>query len=133
MHIIVISHGEFSKGAIQAAAMIVGECENISAIGLDPQDDLESMGAKIENEIIRNHAEKEEILILSDLYFGSPFNSVVSLMTKYKISHITGMNLAMIIEAVNMMQNGDEMKAIAAACLESGKDGIIDVNEFLEN
>lgn len=132
MRIILISHGELSRGALQAAEMIIGECGFMSAVGLDPEDDLESMAAKIEEEIVKNNAEEEEIIVLSDLFFGSPFNSVVPLMSRYKLYHVTGMNLGMIIEAANMIQNGEEAKAVAAACLESGKEGILDVNAFLE-
>ena len=132
MRIILISHGEFSRGALQAASMIIGECDYISAVGLVPEDDLDSMAAKIEAEIEKNHAEKEEILVLSDLFYGSPFNSVIPLMSKYKLRHITGMNLAMIIEAANMIQNGENMEAVTAACMESGKEGVIDVNAFLD-
>lgn len=132
MRIILISHGGFSKGALQAASMIIGECDYMSAVGLEPEDDLESMAAKIEDEIVKNNAADEEILVLSDLFYGSPFNSVVTLMPNYKIHHITGMNLAMIIEAANMVGTGDAMEDIVAVCLESGKEGVVNVNKFLD-
>lgn len=132
MQIILISHGELSRGALQAATMIIGECDNISAAGLAPEDDLESMAAKVEAIIEEKNAGDEEILILSDLFFGSPFNSVVPLMAKYKLRHVAGMNLAMIIEAAGRSESGEDIDTIAAACMETGKEGIIDVNAFLD-
>lgn len=133
MQIILISHGELSKGVLQAVNMIIGEYENISAAGLAPEDDLESMAEKIETIIEEKNAQNEEILVLSDLFFGSPFNSVVPLMTKYKLRHVTGLNLAMVIEAAGRSESGEDADTIAAACMETGREGIIDVNAFLEN
>lgn len=132
MRMILISHSEFAKGILSAATMIVGENDFVSAIGLMPEDDLDSMGAKIENEITSHNAQDEEVLLLSDLYFGSPFVSAVPLMERYKIQHIAGMNLGMVIQAICMIQGESAMEDIVKECLTAAHDGIKDVNATLQ-
>lgn len=73
-------------GALQAATMIVGEWDGASAVGLMPEDDLDSMAQKVKREITAHGAQEEDILVLSDIFVGSPFSSVATLMPNYKCS-----------------------------------------------
>lgn len=130
MKMILVSHSEFATGALAATKMIVGENPNVTALGLQPEDDLTSFAAKIEAEIQRLGAD-EEYIIFSDLYFGSPCNSVVTLMQKYKIHHITGMNLPTIIETMAMLDAGLSLDELANSALNAAREGVVDLNEKL--
>lgn len=134
MKIILVSHGDFAKGLLASAQMIVGDQDNISAFGLYPTDNIEMLKKTIEDNIERYSG--EDILFLTDLSHGSPFNIVVSLMNKYPIYHITGINLPLLLETM-MMKNSNTMSC-AEICDEitekiqnSIQDLIYDVKRYL--
>lgn len=49
---------------------------------------------------IEQTSDGEEILVLTDLFYGSPFNVVLSLMSEYDLYHVTGINLPLMMEVV---------------------------------
>ena len=104
MKVIAVSHGSFSKGLVESVQMLVGEQENLVAYGLYPEQTVASLTEKLEAEIEKT-PEEEEILFLTDLFHGSPFNAVVSLMKDYDFYHVTGINIPLAVEA--MMGSAD--------------------------
>lgn len=131
MHFILVSHGDLAKSILESAQMIIGEQENVSAFGLYPTDDIGGLKDKIEVAIEK--VKDQEIICFTDLFSGSPFNAVVGLMEQYPISHITGMNLPMILEALMLRMNEENTKeAICAKLIEQVPETFIDVNDYLE-
>ncbi|MHC1685830.1 MAG: PTS sugar transporter subunit IIA [Clostridiaceae bacterium] len=135
MKIILVSHGDFVKGLLSSAQMIVGEQDDISAFGLYPTDNIETLKKTIQDTI--EQYKGEEILFLTDLSHGSPFNIVVSLMNNDSIYHITGINLPLLIEII-MMRNSDDISC-KAICDEITKkvqnsiqELIYDVKKYLD-
>ena len=132
MRILLVSHGDFSQGILSSAQMIVGNQDNITALGLYPQNSVEDLEHDIENEI-QKAAKNEDVLIISDLFSGSPFNAVARLMHKYpRVRHITGMNLPLVLEVVMKRNMNMDIKEISFQAVESAKNAIIDVNRYLE-
>ncbi|SEO78258.1 PTS sugar transporter subunit IIA [Propionispora vibrioides] len=130
MKIIVVSHGSFAKGLLESAQMIIGKQENVVAFGLYPTDSTHTLRNLLEEEM-KNSEDKEEFLFLTDLFHGSPFNVVVSLMKDYPIYHITGINLPLFIEIMNKrtLLKGEEL---CAEIMKSAKDSISDVKNYLK-
>ena len=89
MKVIAVSHGSYSKGLVESTQMLVGEQENLVAYGLFPEQTVATLTEKLEAEI-QNTKEGEEILFVSDLFHGSPFNAIVSLMEHHDIYHEIG-------------------------------------------
>ena len=79
--------------------MIAGEQEDLEAFGLEPEESVDTLREKI-RESIEQTSEGEEVLILTDLFYGSPFNTVISLMSEYDLYHVTGINLPLMMEVV---------------------------------
>lgn len=131
LHFILVSHGDLAKSILESAQMIIGEQENVSAFGLYPTEDIGGLKDKIEVAIEK--VKDQEIICFTDLFSGSPFNAVVGLMGQYPISHITGMNLPMILEALMLRMNEENTKeAICAKLIEQAPETFIDVNDYLE-
>ena len=80
MKVIVVSHGSYARGLVDTAQMIAGEQEDLEAFGLEPEESVDTLREKI-RESIEQTSEGEEVLILTDLFYGSPFNTVISLMS----------------------------------------------------
>ncbi|MDF2534747.1 MAG: mannose transporter subunit [Bacillales bacterium] len=132
MHYIFVSHGDFAQSILESAQMIVGEQTQVRAFGLHPNDDITEFKEKIEGYLSKLNS--EEIICFTDLFSGSPFNVLVSLMGQFQIQHVTGMNLPLILEAFVMRTATEFSKEeIVHKILEQSKEAIIDVNDYLEN
>ncbi|MDQ0205101.1 PTS sugar transporter subunit IIA [Pectinatus haikarae] len=100
MKIVVISHGDFAKGIINSVQMLAGRQKNLKAYGLYPEEDREVLEKKIEQELITSREANEEVLILSDIFHGSPFNAAIKLMKNYDFYHVTGINIPLLVLAI---------------------------------
>ncbi|HCW53267.1 MAG TPA: PTS mannose transporter subunit IIAB [Clostridium sp.] len=131
--IILASHGEFAKGILQSGSMIFGEQENVKAVTLMPSEGPDDIRAKIEN-AVATFGNENEVLILADLWGGTPFNQANSLVEKHKDKWaiVSGMNLPMLIEAYGARLSMDSAHEIAAYILNSAREGIKVKPEELE-
>lgn len=132
MKIIVVSHGSFSKGLIESVQMLAGEQENLVAYGLYPEETVTVLTEKLEKEIL-NTSKDEEILFLTDLFHGSPFNAVVSLMKDYTFAHVTGINLPLMLGVILGRHANKSIQEICDEMITSASDTVIDVNKLLED
>ena len=105
MKIVLVSHGSFSKGLFETMEMVLGPQEDLSYVGLYPQEGIDALKCRIEDEF-QKAKEDEEILVLTDLFYGSPFNAVVQLMNDYDVYHLTGINVPLLMEILLMRGNG---------------------------
>lgn len=130
MKIVLVSHNTLSAGMLAAAEMIGGMPEGVAAFGLMPEDDGEILAKKVTDWLDAGEPD-DQVLIMSDLYFGSPFNAMCAMMATRDIYHVTGMNLAMVLEAISLKDDGLTAKEVAAQILPLAHDGIVDANEML--
>lgn len=131
MKIILVSHGNFSKGLYETAQMVMGEQKDFVAYGLYPNEEVSVLKEKIEQEILTTE-KGEEILILSDLFHGSPFNAVVSLMEHYDLYHITGINLPLVVEAIMQRYSNSSAEETCRKLMEEKGETIKDVRKLFE-
>lgn len=97
--IVIASHGEFAAGIKQSGSMIFGEQEKVQVVTFMPSEGPTDLHAKIEAAIATFDAE-DEVLVLADLWSGSPFNQASAVMgenPERKIAIITGLNLPMLM------------------------------------
>lgn len=131
MNYIFVSHGDLAKSMLGSAQMIVGEQTGVAALGLYPKDDIDGLKKKIA-EAIEGFGGGEDIICFTDLFSGSPFNAVVSLMGDYPITHLTGMNLPLVLEAFMLrMQEDVSAESISEKLLQQAPKTFINVNQYL--
>ena len=99
MKVIVVSHGSYARGLVDTVQMIAGKQEDLEAFGLEPEESVDTLKEKI-RQSIEQASQEEEILILTDIFYGSPFNTVISLMPEYDLYHVTGINLPLMMEVI---------------------------------
>lgn len=131
MKVIVVSHGSYSKGLVESVQMLVGEQENLVAYGLFPEQTVATLTEKLEEEL-KNTPEGEEVLFLTDLFHGSPFNAVVSLMRDFEFEHVTGINIPLAVEVMMGRYAEKSAHEICEGLLKAAPDTIKDVKKLLE-
>ena len=128
--IVLASHGQLAAGMLNTVQMLLGELDNITAYCLMPEEDVNEFARKLEAEVKEYGA--ENILFMTELIHGSPFNSVVGLTREYDIHHISGTNLAMLMEVV-MARNTDgmTMDELCQRAIEVAPNSFVDVRKLL--
>ena len=134
--IIIASHGEFASGIHQSGAMIFGEQEKVQVVTFMPNEGPDDLHAKISTAIAQFEAD-DEVLVLADLWSGSPFNQasrVAGENPDRKVAIITGLNLPMLIQAYTerMMDASAGVDKVAANILKEAREGIKVLPESLE-
>ncbi|EJO02024.1 PTS mannose transporter subunit EIIAB [Oenococcus oeni] len=131
--IVLASHGNFAEGIYQSAEMIFGKQQNVQTVTLSPNEGPEDFLNKLK-QAIDSFDDQKQVLLLIDLWGGTPFNQSSGLLYGHEDSWavVTGMNLPMVIEAYGSRSSMDSAQEIATHIIETGKDGIRIKPESLE-
>ena len=126
--IIIASHGKFAEGIHQSGSMIFGEQEKVQVVTFMPNEGPDDLYEHFNNAIGQFDAD-DEILVLADLWSGSPFNQASRIQGENpdrKMAIITGLNLPMLIQAYTerMMDANAGVESVAANIIKEAKDGI---------
>ncbi|EMO8621348.1 TPA: PTS sugar transporter subunit IIB [Streptococcus pyogenes] len=126
--IIIASHGKFAEGIHESGSMIFGEQEKVQVVTFMPNEGPDDLYGHFNNAIQQFDAD-DEILVLADLWSGSPFNQasrVAGENPDRKMAIITGLNLPMLIQAYTerLMDAGAGVEQVAANIIKESKDGI---------
>ena len=129
MKVIVVSHGSYARGLVDTVQMIAGKQEDLEAFGLESEESVDTLKEKI-RQSIEQASQEEEILILTDIFYGSPFNTVISLMPEYDLYHVTGINLPLMMEVIMGRISGKHAEEICTELLKAAPDTVRDVREL---
>jgi PTS system mannose-specific IIA component len=127
-NIVVVSHGDFCRALIEAAGMIIGPLQDVHAVVLLPQDSPDLFDAKLEATLAG--LEGQDTLILIDLFGGTPFNVSCRKVLLPNVECITGVNMAMLIEALSS-RDSMSLGGLAAHVVEAGLNSIVNVKPLL--
>lgn len=126
--LIVATHGNFASGIISSVNLIAGEQNDLIGVNFVEGQSSEELKQNLEKAI--SDISCDEILILTDLMGGTPFNisSTISTSTdNKKIKVVSGMNLPMLMEAVFSREQTD-LDSLITVIKESAIDGISDLD-----
>ena len=129
MKVIVVSHGSYARGLVDTVQMIAGKQEDLEAFGLESEESVDTLKEKI-RQSIEQASQEEEILILTDIFYGSPFNTVISLMPEYDLYHVTGINLPLMMEVIMGRISGKHAEEICKELLKAAPETVKDVREL---
>lgn len=129
MKFVLVSHGSYSQGLMESVQMLVGQQEDLVAYSLSPDEPTTALKDRLAKEIEQTEG---EIVFFTDLFHGSPFNVVVSLMEAHDLYHITGINLPLLVEAIMQRNAGTKAEDVCAVIMESASGSIVDVKKLLE-
>ncbi|EOL50005.1 PTS sugar transporter subunit IIA [Enterococcus caccae] len=97
--IILLTHGGWGAGLLKSIKMIVGETENIYEVVLQPEDNLQEYIKRVEQQL-KTVTWSEKLLILTDIKGGTTSNVALRLSRDYDILAISGLNTAMLLDAI---------------------------------
>ena len=100
--IVIVTHSELGDALIGAAEFIIGSRpESIESVSIDLSENAEKLRGKIDRGIKKVMGE-EGVIILTDMFGGTPSNLSYSFLEEGHIEVLSGVNLPILIQAVNM-------------------------------
>ncbi len=116
---VLVTHGRLAAEFIDALEHILGPQENVAAICIGPDDDMEQR----REDILRSVADVDDgdgVVLLTDMFGGTPSNLAISIMKEAKVEVIAGVNLPMLIK-LSDMRDGHTMAEAVEQAQESGR------------
>ena len=127
--VVVVTHGQLATELVNAAEMIVGDLPHVTAVSIGWHDDVNDAREDIAKAIERVRGD-DGVLLLTDMFGGTPSNLGMTFLAKDRLEVITGVNLPMLIKLAGSRQSTDLM-AVAKEMQEHGRNAIWVASDFL--
>ncbi|WP_169566670.1 PTS sugar transporter subunit IIA [Sneathiella limimaris] len=128
---VLVTHGRLAEEFVAATEHVVGPQEQVRAISIGPDDDMEKRREDI-LDAVKEVDTGTGVILLTDMFGGTPSNLAISVMDKANVEVIAGINLPMLIKLASLRGENDMEKAVAAA-QESGRKYINVASHLLAN
>jgi PTS system mannose-specific IIA component len=105
--IVIVTHNRLADALIESAEFIIGErSEAIASVSIDLNQSAESLRKKIADGI-KEVDKKNGIIILTDMFGGTPSNLSYSFLDEGRIEVLSGVNLPILVQAINSREKTD--------------------------
>lgn len=112
--IVLVTHGRLANEFLAALEHVVGPQEQAAVISIDADDDMEQRRQDILDAVARVD-DGHGVVVLTDMFGGTPSNLAISIMDKAAVEVIAGVNLPMLIKLASARQDQEVGEAVAAA------------------
>lgn len=126
---VVVTHGTLASELLNAAQTIVGEIHHITAVSIGWHDDVDQAREEIGRAIKRVET-GAGVLVLTDMFGGTPTNLACTFIGEAPIEVVTGVNLPMIIKLADQ-QNDETLAVVARRVRDQGQKNIYLASEVL--
>lgn len=120
--VVVVTHGQLATELVNAAEMIVGELPQFAAVSIGWHDDVDVAKEAIGRALARVGG-ASGVLLLTDMFGGTPTNLALSYLEEGRCEVITGVNLPMLIKLASL-RSAEDVLAVARAMREHGRNAI---------
>ncbi len=126
---VIVTHGHLANELLAAAEMIVGQVKHITAVSIGWHDDVDVARGEIERAIARV-SEGRGVLLLTDMFGGTPTNIASMFLAEGEVEVVTGVNLPMVIKLAS--QTGwESLMDVAKRVRDQGQEGIYLAGDLL--
>ncbi len=112
--LVLVTHGRLAVELVSALEHVVGSQENVATVCIGPDDDMEQRRAEIMKST-KDVDDGDGVIVLTDMFGGTPSNLAISIMDNGKIEVIAGVNLPMLIKLASIRDAGSLLEAATGA------------------
>ncbi|MBG1233826.1 PTS sugar transporter subunit IIA [Aestuariivirga litoralis] len=112
--LVLVTHGRLALEFIHALEHVVGKQDCIEGVCIGPDDRMDSRRGDIAAAISRVNR-GEGVIVLTDMFGGTPSNLAISLLEEGKVEVVAGLNLPMLVKLARVRKDFNLHKAAAAA------------------
>jgi PTS system mannose-specific IIA component len=104
--LVLVTHGQLAAEFRKAVEHVVGHQDNFETVAIGADDDMEQRRRDIVD-AVATVDDGSGVVVLTDMFGGTPSNLAISVMETGRIEVIAGMNLPMLIKLSSVRKNGD--------------------------
>jgi PTS system mannose-specific IIA component len=127
---VIVSHGQVATELLAAAETVVGDLSHIVAVSIGWHDDVEAAKNEIER-AINNVSQGSGVIVLTDMFGGTPTNISAMFLKKGEVEIVTGVNLPMVIKLASNAKQVS-LAELAQEIEDQGKQSIYRTSALLE-
>jgi PTS system mannose-specific IIA component len=127
--VVVVTHGQLATELVNAAEMIVGDLPRFAAVSIGWHDDVNDAREDIAQAIERVGS-SDGVLLLTDMFGGTPSNLGMTFLETDRVEVITGVNLPMLIKLAGLRESSN-LLAVAQEMREHGRNAIWVASDLL--
>jgi mannose PTS system EIIA component len=127
--VVVVTHGQLATELVNAAEMIIGDIPQFAAVSIGWHDDVDDAREEIRQAIGRVQGDSG-VLLLTDMFGGTPSNLGMTFLESDRVEVITGVNLPMLIKMASLRGSSD-LVAVAREMREAGRNAIWVASDLL--
>ena len=127
--VVVVTHGQLATELVNAAEMIVGDLPQFTAVSIGWHDDVNDAREDLAQAIERVRSESG-VLVLTDMFGGTPSNLGMTFLETDRVEVITGVNLPMLIKLESLSSSSD-LLAVAREMRDQGRNAIWVASDLL--
>lgn len=116
--LVLVTHGGLAREFVAAMEHVVGPQDGVSAICIGPDDDMEKRRVDI-LEAVKAADAGDGVVLLTDMFGGTPSNLAISIMDQAKVEVIAGLNLPMLIKLAKV-RDAESLEEAVAQAQEAG-------------
>lgn len=126
---VIVTHGKVATELLLAAETVVGELAHITAVSIGWHDDVDAAKAEIDR-AIRQVSDGSGVLILTDMFGGTPTNISAMFLKENEVEIVTGVNLPMVIKLASF-QKEVTLSEMARIVEDQGRSAIHNAGSLL--
>ena len=127
--LVLVTHGRLAQELVAALEHVVGPQPGVATVCIAPNDDMEQRRQDILDAIGTTDT-GEGVILLTDMFGGTPSNLAISIMDRAKVEVIAGVNLPMLVKLASVREKTTIAEAVAKA-QEAGKKYINVASQLL--
>lgn len=127
--LVLITHARLALELVNAAEFILGRIEQVATVAVDANPEAGQLRSKLEAALAQVD-QGQGVLILTDMFGGSPNNIALAFLEEGKAEVVTGVNLPMLIKAATGRQDTD-LATLARTVCQAGRESISVAGELL--
>jgi PTS system mannose-specific IIA component len=128
--VVVVTHGQLATELLNAAETIVGDLPRFAAVSIGWHEDVQDARQEIASAIGRVEGDGG-VLLMTDMFGGTPSNLGITFLAPNKIEVVTGVNLPMLIKAAGLRDEQDLIE-VARQLREHGRNAIWVASDLLK-
>jgi PTS system mannose-specific IIA component len=130
--LVVVTHAGLAEEFIRAAELILGPLKRVESLSIDHGLSLDTARVKLDQVVARVGQDGDGVIILTDLFGGTPTNISAELLQDGVVEILTGVNLPMLIKGVGSRTN-QNLESLVTLLKDSGKNAIVRPAELLRS
>jgi mannose PTS system EIIA component len=128
--LVIVTHGRLGEEFVLAFEHVVGKQPQLASVAIGPDDDMEKRRQDILDAVAAVES-GDGVIVLTDLFGGTPSNLAISIMDKAKVEVVAGVNLPMLIKLASVRKSEPLAQAVVSA-REAGRKYINVASKLLD-